>query len=311
MEAEVRSEVTVAWTIRQTHHEPVLWAIYPNRTEAVSVTGRQCGLKCAHCGGHYLASMTPLGEFLTEGAVGDEKDATPTPDGMPDAQVGAGARPKSCLISGGSDRDGRVPLARHLEHLKTLRAAGLRLNLHAGLVSDEEAEALAAVADVVSFDFVGDDEAIREVYGLEKTVADYVASYRALRRHLRVVPHITIGLNAGRPSGELRALELLGELGVDEIAFLVLVPTPGTRFADADLPDTARVAEILARARILFPDIIISLGCMRPRGRERLAIDRAAIDAGVNKLVVPPREALAYAKSRGLSIRFGDECCVF
>ncbi len=300
-----------AWSVRQARHEPILWAIYPRATEAVSVTGKQCGLNCAHCGGHYLESMTPLADFLSGSDSRGHADGVDGGGPGTRSTAGKSGLPTSCLVSGGCDREGRVPLGRHMESLRSLHASGLKLNLHAGLVDEEEAEELASVAEVVSFDFVGDDEAIRDVYGLDKTVADYMASYRALRRHVRVVPHITIGLNGGRHSGELRALELLGELGVDEIAFLALVPTPGTRFAGSHAPGPERVAEVVARARLLFPDIEISLGCMRPKGADRLAIDRAGIDAGVNKLVVPPREALNYASKRGLEVRFGDECCVF
>jgi uncharacterized radical SAM superfamily protein len=53
-----------------------------------------------------------------------------------------------------------------------------RYNFHVGLVSEEEIKALAPLADVVSFDFVGDDATIRETLKLHKQVADYVNCYQ-------------------------------------------------------------------------------------------------------------------------------------
>lgn len=36
---------------------------YPNKTLAVTTTGNDCSLKCAHCNGHYLKNMTDINEI--------------------------------------------------------------------------------------------------------------------------------------------------------------------------------------------------------------------------------------------------------
>jgi len=164
---------------------------------------------------------------------------------------------------------------------------------------------------VVSFDLVGDDETIQEVYGLDRTVQDYVDTYRLIRRYARTLPHITIGLRGGALGHERPALELLRELGADGLVFLVLIPTPGTRYADRQPPPPAAVADLLAETRLRFPALPIHLGCMRPRGAYRDELDPLAVRAGVNVMVSPARPARRLAAELGLVAREMRECCVF
>ncbi len=189
-----------AWKVRCKHFAPRIRFDRPLATIAVSVTGTACALGCAHCNGHYLRGMHSL-------------------------QDEAVWRAHSLLISGGCDGLGRVPV---LPHLQEIAAAGRgkRLNWHVGLIDEETMLAIRPYVDVVSFDFVGDDETIREVYGLQRSVEDYADTYRMLRRHVRVVPHLTLGLRGGRMSGERRALALLGELGLEALVFIVFTPPP-------------------------------------------------------------------------------------
>jgi len=277
-----------AWETRVRSFGRDITFAHPVRTAAVSLTGQECGLDCAHCGGHYLDDMISLEEAKCLVELG---------------------RATSLLISGGCSPAGVVPFAAHREELEQL-ARGCRLNLHVGLVNEEEAASAGKMAAVVSFDFVGDDETIREVYGLDRTVADYVRSYESLRKHARVIPHICIGLRGGRISGEHRALEILGRLGAPALVFLVLIPTPGTRFAEVAPPAPAAVARILAEARLSFPKTPIRLGCMRPGGRYRRAVDLLAVRAGVNAIVNPAPQARRLARYLGLSAHRGEECCV-
>jgi uncharacterized radical SAM superfamily protein len=202
-----------------------------------------------------------------------------------------------------------VPVMEHLEQVRTLRQ-GRIMNWHVGLIGEKEAQAIAPYVDVVSFDLVGDDETIREVYGLDATVEDYIATYELLRSYATVVPHITVGLRGGRLSGEYRALEILGEVGLDGLTFIVLIPTPGTRFAACDPPAPEQVAELLVDARLRFPSVPIHLGCMRPRGAYRDRLDPLAVEAGVNVIVSPAKAATARAGDLGLMVDKGSECCV-
>jgi len=277
-----------AWAVRRENFPPVIRFDLPRKTAAVSLTGPECALDCAHCGGNYLKAMTPIDRAFHR--LG---------------QTGAA----SCLISGGCNREGAVDFRDWMDHLRLLRKKA-RINIHAGLVKDEDMEALAQVADCVSFDFVADDETIREVYGLSRTAEDYIRIYRKLQTRVKVLPHICIGLKGGEISGEYKALKALRDLGAEGLVFIIFMPTPGTRYADRKPPALKDIVRILATARVEFPHIPIHLGCMRPKGSLRAEIDDYAVRCGVNKLVMPTPRGETRARELGLTITYGEECCV-
>ncbi len=273
-----------AWAVRRAHFpDEITWS-YPLDTAVLSLTGGECALDCAHCGGHYLGGMRPIWEAEPDGST-------------------------SCLISGGCDPTGRIPVLAHQERVRAWRE-GRTMNWHVGFVSEAEMEAIAPWVDVVSFDFVGDDATIHEVYGLDRTVDDYVETYRLLRRTALTLPHVTIGLRGGELGHELPAFERLQELGVDGLVLLVFIPTPGTRYADREPPAPEIVADLLVEARFRFPDAPLHLGCMRPRGRYRDQLDPLAVRAGINVIVSPSRPARLLAADLGLAARQIRECCV-
>ena len=273
-----------AWQVRLAHFPMEIKFANPVDTAVISLTGVQCALDCAHCGGHYLRGMQPIWQARVEGAT-------------------------SCLISGGCDALGRVPVTAHLDRIKAIRQ-GRVMNWHVGLIGEDELRVIAPYVDVISFDFVGDDETIHEVYGLDLTVEDYVQSYQLLRRYARVLPHITVGLRGGEIGHEHRVLEILGDLGVEGLVLIVFIPTTGTRYADRQPPEIREVVDILIEARLRFPDKPLYLGCMRPRGRYRIELDPLAVRAGVNTIVNPAGEAVRLAEELGLRIVRGRECCV-
>ncbi|MFB0545912.1 MAG: radical SAM protein [Anaerolineae bacterium] len=281
---EMDERLAQAWRIRRANFPPEIEFDYPLKTAVISLTGSQCALDCAHCGGYYLQSMMPIWRVEAKGAT-------------------------SCLISGGCDKWGRVPVTAHLQEVAALRK-GRTMNWHVGLIEAGEIQTIAPYVDVISFDFVGDDETIRQVYGLERGVEDYVKTYELLRKYARVVPHITIGLQGGEIVGEYRALELLTELGVDGLVLIVFIPTPGTRYADRQPPEIEAVVDVMVEARLRFPTAPLHLGCMRPYGDYRSRLDPLAVRAGVNKIVSPAREAVRLAEELGLNIVRGEECCV-
>jgi len=258
---------------------------YPQKTKPITVTGTKCELNCAHCGGHYLQHMQLLDNISAA-------DTSP-----------------SWLVSGGCQADGAVPIGEHIARLAELKQ-GRRYNMHVGLVNDAEIDQLAGIADCVSFDFVGDDATIQNVFGNGRTVEDYIQCYQSLRRKVRVMPHICIGLNGGKLCGEYRALELLQQLGAEGLTFIIFMPTRGTRFAGRKPPGLVEAAQVLSHARLIFPDIPIHLGCMRPGGRYREEIDKWAVRIGINSIVNPAPAAVALAEKLGLTITRGEECCV-
>jgi lipoyl synthase len=275
-----------AWKVREAFFPAAVEFVAPNRTLAVSVTGSSCALNCSHCAGHYLKGMLPLEKVL-----GSKR-----------------GREKSYLVSGGSDRDGRVPLFERWAELEELASRG-PINLHTGLVNEKESRRLSHVARVVSFDFVGDNETIGDVYHLPMTVKDYLVSYRSLQKYNRVIPHICLGRNAGQIRGEYNTLRLLRKEAVEAISMIIFRPTVGTVFSDCSPPLPEDVAHFIATARLMFPRTPLYLGCMRPAGSYRETVDTYALEAGINKIVLPAPAARARAAELGLDISISEECC--
>ena len=295
--ARLETQLEAAWRVRQAHHAPRITFAYPVDTALVSVTGARCALDCAHCGGHYLQHMQPVEEAQVEGA-------------------------SSILISGGCDPQGRVPVLNALEQVAALRGApggagaagqnpGRKLNWHVGLIDEPTATALSPYVDAISFDVVGDRATIEECYGIDATPELYEQTYRMLRRHAHVVPHITIGLRGGALGHERPAMDMLARSGLDALVLIVFIPTPHTRYADHAPPTVEQVAGLLAEARQRFPDVLLQLGCMRPRRAYRAQLDPLAVRAGVNVIVSPSREGKAAAEALGLQVVQTRECCVF
>lgn len=287
---DAEARVQRAWSVRKAHFPDEITLDRPGKTLALSTTGSDCGLDCAHCGGHYLEGMTPLWNAEQALAQGDYS---------------------SCLFSGGCTPQGKVEVAAQAETIRRFKAKGLRINMHAGLVSDEEIAVIAPLADKISFDIVTDEQTIRDVFGLSRSGSDYINVYKKLRAvGAPVVPHICIGLWGGVVRGEYDALDALAELGADGLVFIVLIPTPGTRFADRLPPSLESVAGVLTTAREKFPTLSINMGCMRPQGKYRAALDCLALRCGVNRIVNPTPKVERLAAELGLKVIERRECCV-
>ncbi|OEF98770.1 hypothetical protein BHF68_01710 [Desulfuribacillus alkaliarsenatis] len=281
-----------AWEVRNRHFPSVIQFDYPEGTPAISLTGADCDLNCSHCGGHYLKGMLD----------------------KPKAEQKLARKPaKSCLISGGCNHQGTVDTGKEIAWVQNLReqlTGNQRINMHVGLVEGEQLTQVAQLADVVSFDIVGDDQTIREVYHINKTAYDYEQCYQELCKHVKVIPHICIGLRGGELGHELKALQMLKTNGVDALVFIVFIPTKGTHYENKQPPVLEQTVELLARARIMFPDIPISLGCMRPKGSYRAKLDYLSVLAGVNRLVIPTSPTKLLVKRKGLQVTLGEECCI-
>lgn len=279
--------------------------IYPNKTQAVSLTGLKCALNCRHCGAHYLQFMKSI-ENLN---LNDSKT--------------------SLLISGGCDKEGRVPIKENLDLLKKLKKQGFKLNLHTGLfdvrangprtthcvrVRGEHSPLLDEIkdlADSVSFDFLVDDDTIKTVYGFDKTGEDYCDLLKAmLDKGLNVTPHITIGILGGKIKGEYEALRALKNLPCKEVVLLIFIPTKGTFYENCAPPPIAEVEKLFYYARKILKDKKITLGCLRPKGSYRYLTDITAIGNYFDKIVMPHINAVAYAKERYMEIVEKQECCV-
>ncbi|MEJ8554025.1 radical SAM protein [Tepidibacter sp. Z1-5] len=262
---------------------------YPNKTLAVTTTGNECSLKCAHCNGHYLKNMTNINEV-------DEKIKHRNID--------------SFLISGGCSFDGEVPIINHLEGIKDLKNKGYKINAHLGLMDESDVKKISDYIDVASFDILLNNETIKNVYKIDRKKEDYIKAYEILKKYTRVVPHICIGMDSGQIKGEYDALEYLKTQNPSCITFIVLIPTKGTEFENIEPPKIEDVIDIICEARIKFPNIHINLGCMRPRGTYRKQLDKMAVLSGINNIVMPSKEAIKEAININCNIQKNERCCV-
>jgi uncharacterized radical SAM superfamily protein len=276
-----------AATVRAKSRPKTFSAVYPKKTMAVSVTGKYCVLSCAHCGGHYLKNMVDIADFDKEFA---------------------SKRPRSILLSGGCNKEGAVPLA---TWCKELASRGVRMNVHPGITSKDEAAILAHNAQVISFDFVLDNLAIKEVFNGRWNRDDYIRTFRDLGKgSAKVVPHILIGLRKGKVFGEMEALKFLLDEGITKIIFIVFIPTQGTEWEGFSPPDIDDVARIVFYTRVARPEIEIVLGCMRPGGTYRRRLDTLLAKA-VDGIVLPHPSVIEIVEKAGLTVFEKEECCAF
>jgi uncharacterized radical SAM superfamily protein len=269
----------------------------PAAFPSISITGASCALNCKHCNSRVLNTMFPaptpkkLFDLCTtlqkEGAVG-------------------------CLISGGCLPDGSVPLDRFIDSIaKIKRELALTIVVHTGVIDLPMAKKLKeAGIDAALIDIIGSDDTIREIYGLDVKVADYDRSLKALQESgLAFVPHVLAGLHYGELRGEFQALKVISKYSPSAVITIAFMPIRGTSMETVSPPAPEDVAAVLATARLMMPHVPVVLGCMRPKGKHRIATDKLAVTAGVNAVAFPAKEAIQWAESSGLEITFSSLCC--
>lgn len=267
---------------------------------SLSVTGARCDLGCKHCNKKYLGGMVPA----------------ETPERMEQVLLDLHARGgKGALISGGSSVDGIVELHDFLPVLADVKKrTTLTLNMHVGLIPPTAARELHRTGvDVISMDLAGDDRTIQEIYGLDKTTRDYQRVLNGLFdagfTREQVVPHVCIGLYKGQLAGECEVLDWLTAFDPALVVFIVLIPPARATGVSFEHVSPADVASVIATARARFPGTGISLGCMRPGGRARVATDVAAFEAGITRVALPTRALLTHVMDKGYHVERVDTCC--
>ena len=265
---------------------------------AISVTGGHCDLQCAHCKGKLLESMIPAVDPQTFLELTEQLRLN-------------GAH--GILVSGGADLNGEVPLEKFIPSIKTLKENDpqFKVIVHTGLIQRETAKKLReAAVDQILIDVIGDDNTIHEVYHLNRKVEDYEETFRMLKEmgH-RLAPHIIIGHHFGEIRGEWRALEMVTRIGVETIVLVVLKNLQPDGDNHFKVPKPEEISRISAVARILNPDVPIRMGCIRPAHPWKAAMERGAIDSGINTIAYPLQGTIDYAKEIGLDTKFIEMCC--
>lgn len=264
---------------------------------SISVTGSECALMCEHCQAKVLETMIPL---KRRGTLFD----------LCRGLVEQGAQ--GALISGGCDRQGRVPLLPHIPDMVRVRQElGLTLRVHPGLVEEPVASGLGRVGlDGAMLDIIGAEETIREVYHMDVPVANYERSLERLARHgVPAVPHIVLGLHFGRFVGEDRALEIIARYPRKAAVLVILQPLYGTAMAITRPPPVEEIGRFFVKARTVLADSPLFLGCARPLGPVKAAIDRLAVEAGLDGIAYPAEGIVQYARVCGRTPQFHNACC--
>jgi uncharacterized radical SAM superfamily protein len=268
------------------------------RWPAVSITGGECALACDHCKAKILQPMIPARtpEALWE---------------IVNREIARGA--SGMLLTGGSNRRNEVDYSGHLPILRRIKDTfpDFRIAVHTALTDLPRARALReAGVDVAMMDVIGAQDTLTQVYHLKRPVADFEDSLASLLESgLRVVPHIVLGLHYGRFLGEWRALEMVARHRPHGLVLVVAMPfyAPPTRpFAT---PDAQEVGRFFLEARAALPDIPLALGCARPPGRMRLAIDAYGVLAGLDAIAHPAEGVVELALRLGRPVRIGAGCC--
>jgi uncharacterized radical SAM superfamily protein len=262
---------------------------------AISMTGKKCSLLCDHCKGQLLRSMpaalTP--EELVEKAIQYEK--------------------KGChgiLITGGCDRQGRLPWKEFLPAVKEIkRKTGLFVSGHSGILDVETARGFKdAGIDQALMDVIGDDSTYQKISHVNHGVSKIYDTIKYLADEgIDFIPHIICGLENGSIRYEEKALETVAKFNPRQLVIISLMPLPKTPLWGRTPPTAEEIAEIIVKARFLMPDTILSLGCARQRGDSKK--ETLAIDAGINRMAIPSEEAIEHAKNYGLEIKYQKTCC--
>ena len=269
----------------------------PHRFPGVSVTGEGCHLNCEHCRRRILKNMIPA----------------PTPKKLFEICAEIKERGgKGCLISGGSMKDGSVPLIDFVSTIKRVKKElGLDVVVHTGIVYPELAKALAgADVDAALIDVIGSNESIRGIYHLNLTVDAFDRSLSLLERNrIPVVPHVVVGIHYGKLKGEQRALQIVSKHRPAALIVVALMPLSQTPMEHVAPPSPLDVARVILAARFMVPEAPLILGCVRPGGEHKSETDVLAIRAGVSGIAYPSEEGYNFAREVGLDIKFSVECC--
>lgn len=266
---------------------------------SISITGSKCEMNCQHCNHHYLETMI----------------AADTPQKLIKICRNLDKRGAiGCLISGGFDKEAKLPLGKFLNALKEIKnKTSLILNLHTGLITKKLAEKLGEIGiDVVSFDMTGDIYILNNIYKIDYSIEDYKNSLNWLleSKIKKIVPHICIGLNPNNRLSEYLSLSMITDIEPELIVLIAFIPTKNTPMESNPPPNSDDISKIVCLTRLMFPGSQISLGCMRPKkGKSKAEIEKKAFDSGITRMVLPSRKTINYITSKKYKLVKYNCCC--
>jgi lipoyl synthase len=269
-----------------------------NSFPAFSITAGACGLNCDHCQKKILEPMIPAtNPDMLERKVRQLVET----EGL-----------NGFLLSGGSNKRNEIRYERYWPVVEKLKRdfPHLKVAVHSALTDEPRARRMeAAGVDTVMMDVIGSAQTIRQVYKLDRPVADFEATLAALcATTMEVTPHIVIGLHYGRILGEAAALDIVAHYPVTALVLVVIMPfyaQPGTFVT----PDTSDVGVLFGEARARLPDRQVLLGCARPPGMHKRITDAYAVMAGLDGIAFPADGAVSVAHAIGRPFEQAHSCC--
>ena len=269
-----------------------------NSFPAFSVTAGACALDCDHCQAKILEPMIPA----TTPEMLDRK--------VRDLIVLQDLQ--GFLLSGGSNRRNEIKYEKYLPVVEKLKRdfPALKIAIHTALLDRARAEAMQnAGVDTAMMDVIGAQETIREVYHLDRTVAEFEATLATLcATQMEIVPHIVIGLHYGRILGEANALDICARHAIHSLVLVVVMPFYA-RAGTFVTPATSDVGRIFLEARRRLPHKPVLLGCARPAGMHKRVTDAYAVMAGLDGIAFPADGAVALCDSIGRPYTQQHACC--
>ncbi len=269
-----------------------------NSFPSFSITGGACGLNCDHCQAEILKPMIAA----TSPAMLEQKVR----------HLVATQNLQGFLLSGGSNRRNEIPYERYYPVVERLKRdfPFMSIAIHTALTDEAGARAMeAAGVDTAMMDVIGAEETIRDVYHLDRPVEDFESTLAALcATSMKVSPHIVVGLHYGRILGEPNALDIVSRHRVEALVLVVVMPfyaRPGLY----EVPDAAEVGRIFGEARRRLDDRQVLLGCARPPGLHKRAVDAYAVMAGLDGIAFPADGVVGVARAVGRPFHQEHACC--
>jgi len=269
-----------------------------NSFPAFSITAGGCALDCDHCQAKILEPMIPA--IKPEDLDRKVRDLIMLQD------------LQGFLLSGGSNKRNEIRYERFYPVIEGLKRdfPQLKIAIHTALTDEAGARRMeSAGVDTAMMDVIGAQETIKQVYHLDRPVADFEATLAALSAtSMEISPHIVIGLHYGEILGEETALEMVARYPVNALVLVVIMPfyaRPGT----FKTPDTHDVGRIFLQARRQMGERHVLLGCARPAGMHKRVTDAYAIMAGLNGIAFPAEGAVAVSHAIGRPYTQEHACC--
>lgn len=231
---------------------------------------KKCMLNCKHCMGKFLHQMMDMEQL--------HKEMKKKLNGV--------------LISGGFDEKGRLlNLEKMLPKIEKLREK-LYVAIHPGFVDEKMAERISHAVNIAFVD-IPSSNAIKNVFGLNKKMEDYLNNMHILQdAGLKISPHITAGLDYG----EIEEWEIIDEIKNSKIEKVVLnfiIPTAKTPFENVRIDSQEAITFFKETKKKISK---IAIGCMRPR-----RLDIPLIEAGAEEMANPSMEAMKYVGKNGFT----------